>query len=520
MTRELATAVTGLGALGDIGRSLREAFFMFWETLWALVLGFGLSGAVQAFVTRGTMHRMLGNHRPAAIARAAGLGAASSSCSYAASAMAKTLFARGADFLAAMAFMFASTNLVIELGIVLVVLIGWQFAVGEFLGGAIMIVLIVGIGHVVLRRPLLEAARGRLQRPDQEATSEEVGDATAAGAWRERLRSLGAWSDAAGYALADIRMLRNEMIIGYVIAGFLAVLVPNGVWHDVFLHGHGALTTVENVVVGPFIALISFVCSVGNVPLAAALWKGGISFGGVVSFIFADLIALPLLLIYRKFYGGKLALRLLALFWVTMSIAGLAVEAIFSAAGLIPRHRPVQVVTPHFTLNYTTALDIAFLLLFGGIVWLARHREHLGGSASYATDPVCGMQVQTTNAPASRHHEGHRFYFCADRCAERFDTDPARYAGPNAPPEQKQTLDDLDQSHELATDPVCGMNVDPHTAEFAECHGQIFHFCCSGCQERFAADPGCFVATKAADASRSYPVREAAPREPRPPREH
>jgi len=503
VNHELVGAVTALGVLGGIGRSLREAFFMFWETLWALVLGFGLSGAVQAFVSRGTMDRVLGSHRPAAIARAAGLGAASSSCSYAASSMAKTLFARGADFLAAMAFMFASTNLVIELGIVLVVLIGWQFAAGEFVGGAIMIVLLVALGHLALRPDLIEAARARLQRPGQEPASDQDTDSTHPQPWREKLRSLGGWSDAAGYALADIRMLRTEMAIGYLVAGFLAVLVPTSLWHDVFLHGHGPLTTVENVVVGPFIALISFVCSVGNVPLAAALWKGGISFGGVTSFIFADLIALPLVLIYRKFYGGRLALRMLALFWVTMSAAGLATEAIFSAAGLIPHHRPVQVVAPRFALNYTTGLNIAFLVLFAGIVWLARHRERFGGGAGYATDPVCGMQVQTANAPATRQHLGHPFSFCSDRCAERFDTDPARYASEQAAPEPVATPDELPGAGARATDPVCGMSVDPDTSVSTEHDRQTLYFCGSGCRERFTQDPERFLPTRAPGASRS-----------------
>jgi len=446
----LALAVSALGALGDIGRSLREAFFMFWATLWALVLGFGLSGAVQAFVSRAAMQRVLGDHRPGAIARAAGLGAASSSCSYAASAMAKTLFVRGADFLAAMAFMFASTNLVIELGIVLIVLIGWQFALGEFLGGAIMIALLVVLGQLVLGRGLIERARQRLQAPGDGAAGAREAGAGAGGhgdgegapgeeeaarrPGRERLRSLAGWSDAAAHALADIGMLRSEMLIGYVVAGFLAVLVPAGVWRAVFLRGHGALTSVENVAVGPLIALISFVCSVGNVPLAAALWKGGISFGGVISFIFADLIALPLLLIYRRFYGGRLALRMLALFWVTMSTAGLAIEAIFSAAGLIPHHRPPQVVAERFELNYTTALNILFLLVFAAIVWLARHRERLGGGAGYATDPVCGMQVRVAQAPATRRHGRRLLHFCSDRCAERFDADPERYVKSGAGP--------------------------------------------------------------------------------------
>ncbi|HLH64472.1 MAG TPA: permease [Solirubrobacteraceae bacterium] len=483
----LVLAVGATGVLDGIARGLRESFFMFWATLWALVLGFALSGVVQAFVSRGTMHRVLGDHRPGAIARAAGLGAASSSCSYAASAMAKTLFARGADFLAAMAFMFASTNLVIELGIVLVVLIGWQFAAGELIGGAIMIVLLVALGHLLLGRRLIEQARRRLQGARDEAGAPEDRHAHSADGdppWQRRMRSLGGWSQAAGFALSDIRMLRNEMLIGYLVAGFLAALVPSGVWHDVFLRGHGPLTSVENVVVGPFLALISFVCSVGNVPLAAALWKGGISFGGVISFIFADLIALPLLLIYRKFYGGRLAARMLALFWVTMSAAGLVTDAIFSAAGLVPHHRPLRIVGAHLRLDYTTVLNVIFLLVFAGIVWLARNRRRLGGGGGYATDPVCGMQVQTANAPAWRRHGAQRLYFCSDRCAERFDADPARYA--QAAPAPLAGRDSAGQGP--CRDPVCGMDVDPASATSLEHAGRLVYFCSEHCRERFRSD--------------------------------
>jgi hypothetical protein len=478
----LVMAVTMLGALRDVGRGLREGFFMFWVTLWALVLGFGLSGAVQAFVSRGAMDRLMGDHGPAAIARATGLGAASSSCSYAASAMAKTLFARGADFLAAMTFMFASTNLVVELGIVLIVLMGWQFAAGEFVGGAIMIVLLVSLGHLWLRGRLIEDARARVRG---EAPGDDDGSTPAAApeSWRRRIRRPGGWSDAAGYALADLGMLRNEMLIGYLVAGFLAVLVPADVWRHVFVSGHGALTSVENVAVGPFIALISFVCSVGNVPLAAALWKGGISFGGVASFIFADLIALPLLLIYRKLYGGRLALRMLALFWLTMSAAGLAVEALFTAAGLVPHARPTQVAATHFQLNYTTALNIMALVALAAMVWLSRHRERFGGGAGYATDPVCGMQVQTTNAPAVRRCDTQSIYFCSDRCAERFDTNPDRYLTAERPPEP------MDAAEGSAVDPICGMTVDPHTALLAEVSQERHFFCSTGCRQRYLAEP-------------------------------
>src|SRR5436305_4848879 len=236
----------------DVAHSLREAFFMFWVTLWALILGFGLSGAVQAFVSRSEMERRLGRRGPREIGRATLFGAASSSCSYAASAMAKTLFQRGADFISSMVFMFASTNLVIELGIVLWVLIGWEFALAELVGGAIMIVLFSLVARFALRRREIEAARDRL-----DARSEHVHGSAAAGTgWRERLTSPAGWADAASYTLADAKMLRKEMAAGYLVAGFLAVLVPTSLWHDVFVSGHGFWTSLENVVVGPFIAII------------------------------------------------------------------------------------------------------------------------------------------------------------------------------------------------------------------------------------------------------------------------
>jgi uncharacterized membrane protein YraQ (UPF0718 family)/YHS domain-containing protein len=429
------TFVLGSVASGTLD-SLREGFFMFWETLWALVLGFGLSGAVQAFVSKEDMQRLLGDHRPASIARASGFGMVSSSCSYAATAMAKSLFQKGADFIAAMVFMFASTNLVIELGIVLVILMGWQFAAAEFIGGPIMIILLAVFGGFVLRGTLIEQARRRLQRGDgsgddhmaMAGISEERQAELEHEPWREKLTSPAAWSDAASYTMADITMLRKELVIGYVVAGFMAVAVPMTVWNDVFLTGHGFWTSLENVFVGPFIAFISFVCSIGNVPMAAALWHGGISFGGVISFIFADLIALPLVLIYRKYYGNKLALRLFATFYVVMAVAGLITEGLFALFGAIPTTRPENIVETHFAWNYTTFLNIIFLAVFAVLYGLYRNRERLGGGQGYAIDPVCGMQVQTANAPAQSTHDGHTYWFCSDRCRERFEANPERFA--------------------------------------------------------------------------------------------
>jgi uncharacterized protein len=410
--------------LVDIGRSLREGFFMFWETLWPLVLGFGLAGAVQAFVSRDSMRRRLGNHGAPAVVRASGYGMVSSSCSYAASAMAKSLFVKGADYIAAMVFMFASTNLVIELGIVLIVLMGWQFAVSEFVGGIIMIFLLATLGALWLRGRLVVQARERLQESEEAPEQMHGAPASADGGppLTVRLKSVAGWADSATYTMSDLTMLRRELVIGYTVAGFLAVLVPTSVWQAVFITGHGFWTSVENAIVGPFIAIISFVCSIGNVPLAAALWKGGISFGGVIAFIFADLIAFPLLMIYRRYYGTRLMLRMLVVFWALMSTAGLITELLFRAAGLVPTMRPTTVAPANFSWNYTTYLNLVFLVLFGVLYWLYRNRVRLGAGERYARDPVCGMQVETAQAPATVGHAGERHFFCSDRCAKRFES--------------------------------------------------------------------------------------------------
>ena len=492
-----------------VGRSLREAFFMFWETLWPLVLGFGLSGAVQAFVAKDQMQRSMGDHRAPTVAKAAGCGMVSSSCSYAASAMAKSLFQKGADFVTAMVFLVASTNLVVELGIVLVVLLGWQFAAAEFIGGPIMIALLALVGGRVFSRRLTDPARRRLAAGqsagghDHQAMvgiSAERQAELEAESWADKLTSKAAWADAASYTMADLRMLRRELVIGYVVAGFLAMVVPAGAWNALFLPGHGLWTSVENVAVGPLIAVVSFVCSVGNVPLAAALWNGGISFGGVISFVFADLISFPLLLIYRKYYGTRLTVRILAVFWAVMAVGGLTVEGLFGAAGRVPTHRHARIVATAFRWDYTTFLNLAFLVVFAGLYVLYRHRDRLGGGQGYAIDPVCGMQVRTVDAPASTTSHGRREWFCSDHCAGRFAADPRRFAARVGPagPARPVSLGRRGGGARPALDPVCGMVVDPDTAAAHRRHGgRAVWFCCEGCATTFDADPAAFAGTAA-----------------------
>lgn len=511
------TSLAVAGFLLDLGHSLREAFFMLWETLWALVLGFTLSGVVQAFVSKEKMQAQMGNHRPLTVAKASIYGMVSSSCSYAASAMSKSIFAKGADFITAMAFMIASTNLVVELGLVLLVLLGWQFAAAEFVGGPIMIALLASVGGLVLTAPIIEAARKRLTASaDDDGAPNVPGPASPSDgapvdggegvqdSLRSKITTPAAWADASSYAVADVTMLRKELVIGYLVAGFLAVLVPNGWWNALFLHGHGFWTSLENALVGPLIAVISWVCSIGNVPLAAALWSGGISFGGVIAFVFADLIAMPLILIYAKFYGWRLTIRLVALFYVLMAIAGLVVELLFGAASLIPTSRPVEIAPAHFEWNYTAYLNLVFIIVGAAVWWLARNRARFGGGQGYAIDPVCGMQVRTSDAPATALVGRTRYSFCADRCRERFEADPDRFTADGAVHEAMEPLavaiglgrKPVQRSAAIteAIDPVCAMTVDPATAAARRVHqGAEVWFCSVRCAERFDADPGSFA---------------------------
>jgi len=356
----------------ELGDALSFAFGMFWEILWALILGFALSGAVQAVVSKREMRRLLPDNSPRSLAIGTGLGAASSSCSYAAVALARSLFRKGADFTAAMAFEFASTNLVIELGIIMALLLGWEFTLGEFVGGPLMIVFLALVFRVFLKQGLVDEAREHAERgvvgkmeghADMDMSVHEAGPI-----WR-RLTSPKGFTALANYFVMDWAAIWIDIVGGLLIAGALAAWVPESWWQALFFETHPTVAKVWGPVIGPVVAMLSFVCSIGNVPLAAVLWNGGISFGGVLAFIFADLIVLPILDIYRKYYGWRMAGFLLATFYVTMVAAGLVVEFLFDGLGLIPSERNAKVIEASVTLNYTTVLNIIFLALAGVLVW-------------------------------------------------------------------------------------------------------------------------------------------------------
>ena len=358
-------------ALHAIGHALAISAGMTWEILWALILGFALSAVVQAVVRRSTIVRRLGDNGPRTLAIATGFGAASSSCSYAAVALARSLFRKGASFTAAMAFEIASTNLVIELGIILALLIGWQFTLAEFVGGPIMIVLLALLFRLFLRQRLLdsaraEAAKGRAGSMEGHAAMDMTiqGNGTL---WR-RLGSRQGFTSVSHIFVMEWAAVIRDIVLGLLIAGAVAAWVPDSFWQHLFFVGHPTLAKVWGPLIGPIVSLLSFVCSIGNVPLAAVLWNGGISFGGVIAFIFADLIIVPILVIYRKYYGTKMMLFILATFYATMVAAGYIVELLFGGLGLIPTERNAKVVEASIQWNYTTVLNIVFLILAGALL--------------------------------------------------------------------------------------------------------------------------------------------------------
>lgn len=352
-----------MSVLHAIGDALATSGTMAWRIAWSLILGFTLSAVVQALVRRETVSRLLGDDRPATLAKATGLGVGSSSCSYAAVALARSLFRKGASFTAAMVFEIASTNLVIELGIILALLLGWPFALAEFVGGPIIIVLVAVAFRVVVRRKVVEAAREQAEKGIAGSMEGHAGmdmSIDTDGSLRQRLFSGSGFTAVSNIFVMEWAAVIRDVVIGLLVAGAVAAWVPDSFWQSLFLTDQPTLAKIWGPLIGPVIAMLSFVCSIGNVPLAAVLWNGGLSFGGVVAFLYADLIIVPILLIYRKYYGTRMMLVLLGVFYVSMVIAGYVVEILFGVTGLVPDPGGAEVGGAGLSWNYTTWLDLAF----------------------------------------------------------------------------------------------------------------------------------------------------------------
>jgi uncharacterized membrane protein YraQ (UPF0718 family) len=384
--------------LDALGHALAVAGTMTWEITWSLILGFTLSAFVQALIRHQTIARLLGDDRPRTLALATGLGALSSSCSYAAVALARALFRKGASFTAAMVFEIASTNLVIELGIILAVLIAWQFTLAEFIGGPIMIVLVAVAFRLFVRKRLIEASR---EQADKGLAGSMEGHAAmdmsigASGNFRRRLASRDGYTSVSHIFVMEWAAVIRDVVLGLLIAGAIGAWVPGNFWRHLFLSGHPLGAKLWGPLIGPVISTLSFVCSIGNVPLAGVLWNGGISFGGVVAFIFADLIIIPILIIYRKYYGTKMMLVILGIFYAAMVVAGYIIEFLFGGLGLVPAERAAKVTAEGISWNYTTFLNIIFLLLAAAL--LVRFLRSGGG-------PMLKMMGGSPDQPEHARH--------------------------------------------------------------------------------------------------------------------
>ena len=398
-------------ALDAIGHALAVTGSMTWQITWSLLLGFALSAVVQAVVRRSTVVRLLGDDRPVTLARATALGAASSSCSYAAVALARSLFRKGASFTAAMVFEIASTNLVIELGIILALLISWQFTLAEFVGGPIMIVLLAVAFRLFVRQQLIDEARRQADRGlagSMEGHAVMDMSIAATGSFWRRLFSREGYTSVSHIFVMEWASVIRDIVIGLLIAGAAGAWVPDSFWRHLFLTGHPLAAKLWGPVIGPVISVLSFVCSIGNVPLAGVLWNGGISFGGVTAFIFADLIIIPILIIYRKYYGTKMMLAILGIFYAAMVTAGYIIEFLFGALGLIPAERAAKVAEQGIQWNYTTILNIIFLLLAAGLLV----RFFWSGGAAMLKMMGGSPEVQEHTGHAEQHGHGR----------EQFDT--------------------------------------------------------------------------------------------------
>ncbi len=441
-----------------IVESLRIGVGFLWTAAWAIIMGLVVTSLVQVYVSKDRMARVLGEGDLTGLTKATLFGAASSGCSFGAVAIGKGLFKKGAHTVNFLAFMFASTNLIVELGLMILVLLGWEFLLAELLGGLVLIAIMAVIVHLTLPETLFDEVRTELNERDHEhGVSEDptcgmegrkehtiVTDGgetlrfcsegclesyrqqtASSGNWRDELRSWGGWYKLGNQYRKEWSMLWTDVLAGFLISGFVIVFVPQWVWNQLFLQGDGLLVTAENAVMGVAIAVISFVGSMGNVPFAVALWGGGVSFAGVIAFVYADLITVPVLNVYRKYYGWRVMLYILGVFFVTMAFTGFLMELLFDALGIVPNLAGGQTATEqtYFAVDYTFYLNLIAFGLSGFLLYV--YWRGLGAPGEYR-DPVCGMRADDSGPSAS--YDGETYYFCSETCKRAFEDEPMGFA--------------------------------------------------------------------------------------------
>jgi len=457
--------------ISGVLESLRIGVGFLWTAAWAIIMGLTITSLVQVYVSKERMARVLGDGDLRGLTKATLFGAASSGCSFGAVAIGKGLFKKGAHAVNFLAFMFASTNLIVELGLMILLLLGWEFLVAELLGGLVLIAVMAVIVHLTLPESLFAEVRETLNARDRESGTTEdltcgmegteeytittdggetlqfcsegcmetyLQESSSAGGWREELLSWGGWYKVGNQFRKEWSMIWTDVIAGFLVSGFVIVFVPQWVWNTLFVQGDGLFVTAENAIMGVAIAVISFVGSMGNVPFAVALWGGGISFAGVIAFVYADLITIPVLNVYRKYYGWKVMAYILGVFFVTMAFTGFLMELLFDAFGIVPDLAGGETATEqtYFELNYTFYLNLIAFALSGFLLYV--YRRGLGAPGQYR-DPVCGMR--TDDSEPSTVHDGTTYYFCSTTCKRTFEETPSTYA------EQHPEIEHHDHDH-------------------------------------------------------------------------
>jgi uncharacterized membrane protein YraQ (UPF0718 family) len=347
----------------------------FWKAGWAFVLGYAVSAMIQAFVPKGRLTPFMGNASIRSVSLASIFGAASSSCSFAALSAARALVQKGANFVAAVAFMFASTNLVIELGILIVIFLGWQFLAAEVVGGVLLIIISSLLIRWTCPADWFDRARARVER--QSGHDESDFD------WRARMRSREGWHLVGHHFVSEWQMVWKEILIGFTIAGVMAVLVPPAAWEAIFMAGNPLglsdwLVALENAAVAPLVAAATFIGSMGNIPLATVLNANGVLFAGIMAFIYSDLMVPPLVLINARYYGWRVALYIAGIMWLSILATSLIIHFTFDAIGITPKTGKQVDEVVRFALDYTFFLNILFVAVAGLLLWLSS-RHSSGG---------------------------------------------------------------------------------------------------------------------------------------------
>ena len=364
------------------GEAANTSLGFFWMALWAFVLGYALSSIIQIFVTKDRMQKTMGDSGAKSMLLGTFFGFISSSCSFSALATTKSLFQKGASFISSMAFLLASTNLVIELGIVISIFLGWQFVVGEYLGGALLILISWILVRIIQPKKLIEAARKNLGEADEESNDDD--------GFLQKVKSSESWTKVGMKYGMEWKMVWKDVTIGFTLAGIIAAFVPDSFFQTLFINTGGEstdfsfLTLLEHVIIGPVAAFLTFIGSMGNIPLAALLLGKGVSFAGVMAFIFSDLVVLPVLRINAKYYGWKMSLFIAFLLFTSLIITSLSLHYGFQAFDSMPTGVSKQIAeSEFFKVDYTFYLNIAFVIVSGILIYLGffkakkhKHKHH------------------------------------------------------------------------------------------------------------------------------------------------